>query len=133
MAESKFEQYIMRDIWHKSYPDEFHKEVTRPALALGKKEGGDGHPPFSFSWVPITEAFEMAPKPHRHDWDEFLMFIGGDATNMLELGGEVEFYLGDDLKNMEKFVFTTSTIVHLVGGLWHCPLNRLDKIFILNR
>jgi hypothetical protein len=65
----------------------------------------------------------MAPKPHVHDWDEFLMFIGGDATNMLDLGGEVELSLGDDENNLEKFVFTTSTIVHVVGGLWHCPLN----------
>jgi hypothetical protein len=65
----------------------------------------------------------MAPKPHVHDWDEFLMFIGGDATNMLDLGGEVELSLGDDEDHLEKFVFTTSTVVHLVGGLWHCPLN----------
>jgi hypothetical protein len=124
MAKSKFEQYIVRDVWHKSYPEEFHKEVTQPALVLAKNEGGaTGHPPFALSWVPITQAFEMAPKPHVHDWDEFLMFIGGDATNMLDLGGEVEFWLGDDEDHMEKFVFTTSTMVHLVGGLWHCPLN----------
>jgi hypothetical protein len=124
MGQSKFEQYIIRDLWHKSYPTDFHAEVTKPALALRKNEGGAaGHSPFALSWVPITEAFLMAPKPHVHDWDEFLMFIGGDATNMLDLGGEVELSLGDDEDHMEKFVFTTSTVVHIVGGLWHCPLN----------
>ena len=123
MSREDLEQYIVRDIWHKSYPEDFHKEVTQPALSLGRKEGGAGYPPFALSWVPITQAFEMAPEPHVHDWDEILMFIGGDATNMLELGGEVELSLGEDKDHMEKFVFTKSTFVHLVGGLWHCPLN----------
>jgi hypothetical protein len=124
MEQSKYEKYFIRDLWHKTYPTEFHAEVTKPALVLRKNEGeAAGHPPFALSWVPITQAFEMAPKPHVHDWDEVLMFIGGDATNMLDLGGEVELSLGDDENNLEKFVFTTSTIVHVVGGLWHCPLN----------
>jgi hypothetical protein len=124
MKKSKFEKYIIRDVWHKKYPTEFHAEVTKPALILGKNEGRTiGHPPFALSWVPITQAFKMAPKPHKHDWDEFLMFIGGDATNMLDLGGVVELSLGDDENNLEKFVFTTATMVHIVGGLWHCPLN----------
>jgi hypothetical protein len=124
MEQSKYEKYITRDLWHKSYPTEFHAKVTKPVLGLRKDEGGAaGHPPFILSWVPITEAFLMAPKPHVHDWDEFLMFIGGDSTNMLDLGGEVELSLGDDEDHLEKFVFTTSTVVHLAGGLWHCPLN----------
>ena len=126
MGKSKLEQYIIRDVWHKEYPTMFHKEVTSPALVLSKNEeskGDEGYPPFSLSWVPITEAFEMAPDPHKHDWVEILMFIGGDATNMLDLGGEVEFSMGEDPDNLEKFTFTSSTIVHLPGGLWHCPLN----------
>ena len=123
-GQSKFEQYIVRDLWHKSYPEEFHAEVTKPALALRMDEKQDAtYSPFTLSWVPITEAFLMAPEPHVHDWDEFLMFIGGDTTNLLDLGGEVEFSLGDDPDNMEKFVFTSSTVVHLTKGLWHCPLN----------
>jgi hypothetical protein len=124
VEQSKFEQYIVRDLWHKSYPDDFHPEVTKPALALRMNKGEiTGHSPFALSWVPITEAFLMAPEPHVHDWDEFLMFIGGDTTNMLDLGGEVELSLGDDENNLEKFVFTTPTVVHITKGLWHCPLN----------
>ena len=124
MGQSKFEQYIKRDLWHKSYPEDFHAEVVKPVLGLriDEREGAT-YSPFALSWVPITEAFLMAPEPHVHDWDEFLMFIGGDATDMLDLGGEVELSLGDDEDNLEKFVFTTSTVVHVVGGLWHCPLN----------
>jgi hypothetical protein len=126
LEQSKYEKHIIREVWHDEYPTKFHAQVTKPALILRKYEGNmekDGHPPFALSWVPITQAFEMAPKPHVHDFDEFLMFIGGDSTNMLDLGGEVELALGEDENNMEKFVFTTSTIVHVPGGLWHCPLN----------
>jgi hypothetical protein len=124
MGQSKFEQYIVRDLWHKSYPEDFHAEVTKPVLGLRIDEmQGATYSPFALSWVPITEAFLMAPEPHVHDWDEFLMFIGGDTTNLLDLGGEVEFSLGDDPDNMEKFVFTSPTVVHLTKGLWHCPLN----------
>jgi hypothetical protein len=124
MGQSKFEQYIVRDLWHKSYPEDFHAEVTKPVLGLRIDEmQGATYSPFALSWVPITEAFLMAPEPHVHDWDEFLMFIGGDTTNLLNLGGEVEFSLGDDPDNMEKFVFTSPTVVHLTKGLWHCPLN----------
>jgi len=124
-GKSKFEKYIVRDLWHKSYPEEFHREVTRPVLGLRMMEKTEGatYSPFALSWVPITTPFLMAPKPHVHDWDEFLMFIGGDASNLLHLGGEVEFSLGDDPDHMEKFVFTSPAVVHLTKGLWHCPLN----------
>ncbi len=121
---SKYEQYIVRNLWHKSYPQDFHPEVTKPVLGLRMREiKGGTYSPFALSLVSVTQAFLMAPEPHIHDWDEFLMFIGGDTTNMLDLGGEVEFSLGDDPRNMEKFVFTSATAVHLTKGLWHCPLN----------
>ncbi len=123
-GKSKYEQFIVRDLWHKSYPQEFHVEVTKPVLGLRMNEmKGTTYSPFTLSWVPITKAFLMAPEPHVHDWDEFLMFIGGDTTSLLDLGGEVEFSLGEDPHNMEKFVFTAPAVVHLTKGLWHCPLN----------
>ena len=125
MGQSKFEQYIIRDLWHKAYPTDFHAEVTKPVLGYKKYEimKGCTYSPFAYSSVPITEAFLMAPEPHVHDWDEFLMFSGGDTANMLDLGGEVEFSLGDSPDNMEKIVITTPAVFHLTKGLWHCPLN----------
>ncbi len=98
------------------YPNPF------PGLGMNEMKGTP-YSPFTLSWVPITKAFLMAPEPHVHDWDEFLMFIGGDTTSLLDLGGEVEFSLGEDPHNMEKFVFTSPAVVHLTKGLWHCPLN----------
>jgi hypothetical protein len=127
---SKFEKHIARDLWHKSYPEQFHPEVTAPVLGFRRnKEECVTATTFGFSMVPITKAFEMAPKPHVHDFDEFLMFLGGDIANLLTLGGEVEFSLGDSENNLEKFVFTKPTICHLTTGVWHCPLNfkRVDN------
>ncbi|MBN1568324.1 MAG: hypothetical protein JXA73_10800, partial [Acidobacteria bacterium] len=70
MEQSKFEQYIVRDLWHRSYAKDFHAEVTKPVLGLriGKMQDATYYP-FTLSWVPITEAFLMAPEPHVHDWD----------------------------------------------------------------
>ncbi len=130
MGTSKFERYILRDLWHKSYPTDFHTEVVKPVISLRMAEmAGSTYSPFAWSFVPITKAFLMAPEPHVHEWDEFLMFVGGDTTNLLDLGGEVEFSLGDDKDDMEKFVFTAPALIHLTKGLWHCPLNfkRVDN------
>jgi len=123
-TDSKFEKYIARDLWHKSYPQDFHPQVTAPVLGYRmNKDECVTCATFGFSTVPITKAFLMVSKPHVHDWDEFLMFLSGDIANQLTLGGEVEFSLGDSENNVEKFVFTKPTIVHLTKGIWHGPCN----------
>jgi hypothetical protein len=52
-----------------------------------------------------------------------VIFVGGDITNMVDLGGEVEFSLGEDPEHMEKFVFTEARMVFIPAGLYHSPLN----------
>jgi len=65
----------------------------------------------------------MVSETHAHDFDQFLLFVGGDVNNMLDLGGEVELTLGEKGGELEKFVFTTATVVYIPAGLLHCPLN----------
>lgn len=64
--------------------------------------------------APIT--FE---KPHAHDFTELLFFIGGDPTDIRELGAEVEIILGEE---QEKHVITTAGVVSIPAGLTHCPI-----------
>lgn len=98
-----------------------HPEVTKPVLALrGGERGGVN---FRLSWWAITQPFEMLSETMVHDFDQFLIFLGGDITNMLDLGGEVELTLGEQDRELEKFVFTTATMVYVPAGLRHCPLN----------
>jgi hypothetical protein len=46
-----------------------------------------------------------------------LCFIGGDPTNITDLGAQIEFTLGD-----EKHVITRPAIVSIPKGLVHCPI-----------
>lgn len=122
MAKSNLEKYIRREM--KVPPDiqQRHLEVKSPVLGL-KSDPGFGNKDFALSWWPISEPFEMISETHAHDFDQFLIFVGGDMNNMTDLGGEVELTIGENEEELEKFVFTTATVVHIPAGLFHCPLN----------
>lgn len=100
-----------------------HPEVTAPRLALRSGADGFGSPEFRMTWWAITEPFEMVSELHAHDFDQFVIFVGGDLTNMVDLGGEVELTLSEDGINRETFVFTEARTVYIPKGLFHCPLN----------
>lgn len=121
MAESKLEKYIRRDVQSKG-ANQTHPEVKNAVLGLRSDENFGGHN-FALSWWPISEPFEMVSEHHAHDFDQYLLFVGGDINNMMDLGGEVELTLSEDGVNKEKFVFTTATMVYVRAGLYHCPLN----------
>ena len=121
MAASKLEKYIRRNVVSREAAERHH-EVTQPVLGLRSDEGFGSHN-FTLSWWPIAQPFEMVSQTHAHDFDQFLIFVGGDITNMLDLGGEVELTLGEEGGELEKFVFTKATMVYIPAGLLHCPLN----------
>lgn len=116
---AKLEKFFKKSVMTNKTP---HPEVTAPRLGLhSDKEYGNRN--FSMSWWAITEPFEMVTECHAHDFDQFLVFVGGDLTNMPKLGGEVELTLSLDGKKLEKFVITEACTVFVPAGLYHCPLN----------
>ena len=119
MAGSGLEKYLRRSVVAAETP---HPEVTASRLGL-KSDEGFGNLNFSMSWWAITEPFEMVADHHAHDFDQFLIFVGGDMNNMVDLGGEVELTLSEDGVNLQKFVITEATNVFVPKGLYHCPLN----------
>ncbi len=122
MAKSKLEKYIRRNIQVTEEIQQRHPEVKSTVLGL-KSDQTFGKKNFALSWWPISEPFEMVSEPHAHDFDQFLIFVGGDINNMPDLGGEVELTLGEEKGKLEKFVFTKATAVYIPAGLFHCPLN----------
>jgi len=122
MAKSKLEKYIRRDVQAPKDIQQRHPQVKSPVLALHSDESFGNHN-FALSWWAISEPFEMVSETHTHDFDQFLLFVGGGISNMLDLGGEVELTLGEEGGELEKFVFTTATTVYIPAGLRHCPLN----------
>jgi hypothetical protein len=119
---SELEKYIRRNMKVPEEIQQRHPEVKSPVLGLVSDQGF-GNKNFSLSWWSISEPFEMVSETHAHDFDQFLIFVGGDARDRADLGGEVELTLGKEAGKLEKFVFTTATTVYVPGGMLHCPLN----------
>jgi len=69
--------------------------------------------------------------PHKHTFDECLVFVGLDPDNPNYLGAEIEIAMGEE---QEKHVFDTPTVVIAPRGLVHCPLvtRRVDKPYGFN-
>jgi hypothetical protein len=83
---------------------------------------------FSIAATAITEPAVMIPDTHSHEYDQFLVFLGGNPSSK-SLGGEVEICLGEE---KERHSITTSAIVHIPKGMMHCPLThkKVDKPYI---
>jgi hypothetical protein len=115
------EKYIKRDIQSQK-AQAVHPQVHGPVLGMISNENFGAHN-FVVTWWPITEPFEMVSETHFHDFDQYMMFFGGDVNNLMELGGEVEFSLGEPDGKLEKLVFTQPAIVYVRAGMRHGPLN----------
>jgi hypothetical protein len=61
---------------------------------------------------------------HTHPFEEVVAFIGSNPDDPSDLGGEVEFWIGD-----EQFVLTKSFMAFVPAEVKHCPLfiRRVDK------
>jgi hypothetical protein len=56
-------------------------------------------------------------KPHVHESDEIIGFVGTNVHNPHSLDADIELWLAD-----EKHVLTESCLVFVPRGLKHCPL-----------
>ncbi len=61
--------------------------------------------------------------PNFHTEYEYLCFTGYDMQDPWgSFDAEIEFWIGKDLNNLEKHVFTKPTIICIPPHMWHCPL-----------
>ena len=67
---------------------------------------------------PGTKSTGEMVKPHIHECDEIIGFVGTSVENPGELGGEAEIWLED-----EKHILTKTCMVYVPAGLKHCPLS----------
>ena len=69
---------------------------------------------------------------HAHNFDELFLYIGLDPHDTLNLGGEVEFWLGEG-DEAEKFVTTKATAAWVPAGVVHNPqyFRRVDRPFLM--
>jgi hypothetical protein len=111
--------------------------VTLPVVKRGDTElmhvGGEQLNGFDCSII-YAFAFKtgitgLSTKPHVHDYDEAIFFIGSDPRHFSDLGAEVEFAIGDE---QEKHVFDKPTAVVIPKGVPHCPIvtRRIDRPYL---
>ncbi len=64
-------------------------------------------------------------EPHMHDAkEEYLFFTGTDLEHFFESwDAEVEVWLGDDPRHMEKLTLTAPAIIRVPPKMWHTPIN----------
>lgn len=121
MTETKYGKYIVKEPYRKGR----NEEVIEPMVNLdGAKHAGGAGITLNRSW--ITQPFTMIKEPHTHDFHQFLIFSGGNPTDVTEFGAEIEISLGED---GEKHTIDSPTVVHIPPGLSHGPLKyvRIDK------
>ena len=124
MAKKKYGHYIKK----LSFDHGGAGLYRQVAQISGKPFGLDVHIEYGTYWAAGLMGKETFG-PHRHDYDQILLWMGTDTNAMGELGAEVELGLGEE---GEKYMITTSTAVSLPKGLPHFPaaITRMDKRFI---
>ncbi len=122
MAGTKYGKYILREPHAK--PDPLVRLPGVRSLRVNSTlfEGIT----CDFAFTAVDEPGDGGPSSHKHDADEFLLFLGNNPSNMADLGGEVEICLGEE---QEKHIITTPSVVYAPKGLYHmpCTFTRVDR------
>ncbi len=127
MADSKYEKYILRNaagvpvLKQRSHtPSVGAREDLWPGIT------GMG---CNFGINSITEPYLLPDPPHKHDFDEYLFFIGGNPLNMGEFDAEIDVALGEE---WEVHTINSTSVIYIPKGLQHCPINvkRVGKPFL---
>jgi hypothetical protein len=116
MAESKYGKYLLKDTGGKN--SALGTSAVMPAALEGIRDwAGVQH---RINWKYISEPVLLVDKPHSHDFDEFLCFLGCDPVNPQNFGAEIELSMGPE---GEKQVINAGSVICIPRGLVHGPLN----------
>ncbi|MFC2038527.1 hypothetical protein ACFLUG_02010 [Chloroflexota bacterium] len=126
MAERKYEKYVVTQL--KTPQDiqdgaaEYSTRATRILWMDDAVVPGSFH--VNTAWYLKATEKEGTPSHVHDDYDEIIGFFGGDPDNPNDLGGEIEFWIED-----EMYSITKSTMIFAPRGIRHCPLRvvRVDK------
>ncbi|MCL2125487.1 MAG: hypothetical protein FWH33_05800 [Oscillospiraceae bacterium] len=78
---------------------------------------------FNVGFQIFVKPFFLDRIPHRHDVDEYLMFLGGTFPNIFDFDADVELTIGKVGEDAEVFRINTPSIVRIPAGVYHCPIN----------
>ncbi|HJW74142.1 MAG TPA: hypothetical protein VJ787_00530 [Thermoleophilia bacterium] len=85
------------------------------------------------TWLDIVWIWEIPHPPdllgaHAHPFDEIVLLIGSNPHDLDDLGGEIEWSMGEG-GDAERFVIDRTTAIYVPRGLVHGPMNflRIDR------
>jgi len=138
MAEKKYEKYVVREAMRpKDFLDPMAAGfMTMPPLIFlnGDKPVRGSNQFLEVVWIWDEGAAAVNPDrpPHSHQFDEVFVFLGSNREDPNDLGGEVEFWLGEG-KDTEKYLLHTSTCIFVPRGLVHLPMifKKVKRPFLL--
>jgi hypothetical protein len=126
MAEGKWSKYVITD----------PKLVTDMANHRFKEFSGFSYPdpvyiddeliPDADSWLDVVWIWdrtvpEELPSLHSHPFNEIVLLIGSNAQDLSDLGGVVEWGMGEGAE-AEKYTLTSTAAIYVPKGLPHGPL-----------
>jgi len=124
MAATKYGKFVKS----LSFQDRGQGGFRQGAVMDGKFLGLDVHIQYGAYWT----AGKMGQEPncpHKHEFDQVMLWLGTDMNDLSELGAEVEICLGEE---MNTHMITTSTAVAVPKGMPHFPatITRMDRRII---
>ena len=78
---------------------------------------------FNVGFQIFVKPFFIDRIPHRHDVDEYLVFLGGTFPNLFDFDADIELTIGKVGEDAEVFHIFAPTMVRIPAGVYHCPLN----------
>ncbi|MCK4863446.1 MAG: hypothetical protein KAS25_04070 [Dehalococcoidales bacterium] len=123
MAETKYGKHLV------TIP--FHKTPKGALFATGGDILGGLELNVIYACGYETGITGLSTKPHVHNYDEAVFFIGSDPYNLDDLGAEVEISIGEPGQE-EKHTFDKPTVLVAPRGLYHCPIvtRKIDKPYV---
>ena len=125
MAATKYGKYFI------NYDPRRWPNERRPVMARMEDGVVKGSNFYIVHWVfPGFEAplgnYPMAGHPpHIHKDAELLFHIGTNPDDPMDLGAEVEMYMG---KELERHVFNKTTVIYIPPNFIHCPWRPLKTV-----
>jgi hypothetical protein len=150
MAKGKYAKQVVKMYLEPEFSGYFHKEfegkVTQRAMQFDRSVyelatmrieyqiiygGGTGYS-LGTSWEKKLPQITIKDLPNIHSCDEIFIFQGTNPQDQHELGGVVEFWLGEG-NDAEKYMITEPTVVYVPAGLVHSPIyfRKVDRPFLM--
>lgn len=116
-----YEQYVVRSPMREVAPGVTgHTSPTLTYMSSVQVPGVKYYIEYGWTFgIPVSKNFgNGVPEMVHNNYDEIILFLGGDPQNPEDLGADIEFYLGG-----QALTFDTTSTVFIPRGLRHGPLS----------